>query len=682
MEKIKGILNSKIFYVILVFVSAIYISIFFNIPKESELDGEETNFEGELIFLKITSEKASFKIKLDKENLVCNYYFKDGESLEYEDYELGSIVKVEGKLNVPSNNTVPNTFNYKKYLYRNSTFYTCTIKAISVIKEANVFYKVKNVIIKRIMSFEIKDYMLALLVGDKSLLDDEVYSTYQKNGVAHLLAISGMHIGFFSMILLWIGKQLNIGKKSRYLVVTSILWFYAFLVGFTPSVKRACLLFTFGSINKVAKLEMSPFKIFLLVLCAIIDFNPLVMGDTGFLYSFVIAGGLIMSQPYLKKHKIIGTSLVATLFSIPITIMNSFEINLLGIFNNLIFVPLVSCVVYPLCLLAFVFKPLEIFAKISILIVEGLSEIAGACSFLTFVIPKMSVVIIIIYYVLLIFRFKEKPKSTVSLVFFCLVVTKLLPMLNDYHMVNILDVGQGDSILIVSPHQSEVVLIDTGGTLDGSYNPSKKTITYLHSLGIEKLDYLILTHGDADHMGDALIIVENIKINRVVFNVGIYDNLENDLIRKLDEMGIEHYRGLEELKLDEFRMQFLNTREYENENDNSSVLYFDCEGYKFLLMGDAEKQREEDILSKYNLEGVDFFKVGHHGSDTSSSKEFIDKISPKYSLISVGKNNGYGHPKKSVLDNLNNSKIYRTDINGSIEIKLNKNGYKIITCPP
>ena len=99
-------------------------------------------------------------------------------------------------------------------------------------------------------------------------------------------------------------------------------------------------------------------------------------------------------------------------------------------------------------------------------------------------------------------------------------------------------------------------------------------------------------------------------------------------------------------------------------------------------MGDVGVEVEQDLIGKYNLQDIDVLKVGHHGSKTSSSKTFIDSINPKYSLISVGKKNRYAHPKESVLDTLKNSKIYRTDIDGSIEIKLNKNGYKIRTCPP
>ena len=127
---------------------------------------------------------------------------------------------------------------------------------------------------------------------------------------------------------------------------------------------------------------------------------------------------------------------------------------------------------------------------------------------------------------------------------------------------------------------------------------------------------------------------------------------------------------------------FLQTKKYDNENDNSNVIYTELNGYKFLFMGDVSSTTEREILNKYNLPDIDVLKVGHHGSKTSSSVKFINDINPKYSIISVGKNNRYGHPNKEVLENLNNSKIYRTDINGSIMFKIKNNKLKIETCSP
>ena len=131
-----------------------------------------------------------------------------------------------------------------------------------------------------------------------------------------------------------------------------------------------------------------------------------------------------------------------------------------------------------------------------------------------------------------------------------------------------------------------------------------------------------------------------------------------------------------------YNLEFLNTKIYDNENDSSSVIYLNYNDYKFLFMGDAEVWKEKDILDKYNLSDIDSLKVGHHGFNTSSSENFIKSINPKYSLISVGENNRYGHPKDSVLNILRNSKIYRTDIDGSIKFKIKNNKFKIETCNP
>ena len=205
-------------------------------------------------------------------------------------------------------------------------------------------------------------------------------------------------------------------------------------------------------------------------------------------------------------------------------------------------------------------------------------------------------------------------------------------------------------------------------------------IPYFRSLGVKKINYLILTHGDYDHMGSSIDLVNNFNVEKVIFNVGSYNELENNLIKILKEKNIKYYKNIEEININKNKLYFLNTDIYDNENYNSSVVYLKLNNYKFLFMGDAGKERELDIINKYNLNKIDFLKVGHHGSDTSSNIKFINTIKPKYSLISVGENNNYGHPKKSVLDILSSSKIYRTDINGEIKIKIKRNNFNIKTC--
>ena len=183
-------------------------------------------------------------------------------------------------------------------------------------------------------------------------------------------------------------------------------------------------------------------------------------------------------------------------------------------------------------------------------------------------------------------------------------------------------------------------------------------------------------------MGEAINLVNNFKVEKVIFNCGVFNELEKELIKVLDKKKIPYYFCIKELNIDDNKLYFLNNKDYGNENDNSSVIYTELNNHKFLFMGDAGVEVEKDSIEKYNLQDIDVLKVGHHGSRTSSSKIFIDEIKPKYSIISVGKNNRYGHPNDDVLEILKDSKIYRTDEDGSIMFKIKNNKLELETCPP
>ena len=160
-------------------------------------------------------------------------------------------------------------------------------------------------------------------------------------------------------------------------------------------------------------------------------------------------------------------------------------------------------------------------------------------------------------------------------------------------------------------------------------------------------------------MGEAINLVEHFKVEKVIFNCGEFNELEEELIRILDKKKIPYYSCIKELNIDDNKLYFLNNKNYGNENDNSSVIYTKLNHHKFLFMRNAGVEVEEDLIEKYNIKDIEVLKVGHHGSKTSSSEEFINEINPKYSIVSVGKNNRYGYPNEEVLENLNESKIYR-----------------------
>ena len=178
-------------------------------------------------------------------------------------------------------------------------------------------------------------------------------------------------------------------------------------------------------------------------------------------------------------------------------------------------------------------------------------------------------------------------------------------------------------------------------------------------------------------MEEAINLVENLKVEKVIFNCGEYNYLEKELIKVLDKKKIKYYSCINELNINNNKLYFLQTKLYDNENDNSNVIYTEINNNKFLFMGDASITTEKEILKEYNLPNIDVLKVGHHGSKTSSSKEFINEMNPKYSILSVGKNNRYGHPNKEVLKTLKESKIYRTDQDGSVMFIIKNNKLKM-----
>lgn len=373
-------------------------------------------------------------------------------------------------------------------------------------------------------------------------------------------------------------------------------------------------------------------------------------------------------------------SLICFLASVPILSFYFYKINLLTIVFNMIFIPLVSYLIFPLGLITFFLYPLDNIYMFFINLLEGLSSFFQNINFLSFVIAKPNIFVILIYYIILFLSIKRNRKLLIIYFIVLLININIKYFIRDAS-VTFLDVGQGDSSVIILPF-GKTILIDTGGLYLSRYNISKnKTVPYLNSLGISKIDLLILTHGDYDHIGDTINLLNEIKVDEVLFNNDSFNDTENKIIKVLDKKNIRYSKNSWDFKKIK-DLYFLNTKMYDNENDNSTVVYFTYENFSFLFTGDASKEREEDIMENYNIKDVSFLKVGHHGSKTSTGSSFIKKINPKYSIISAGENNRYGHPNNEALKNLANSKIYRTDLDGSIEIKLNKNGYRIRTCPP
>ena len=676
MKKLKIVLQqNNIFYFLLIF-SLIYMFIFINfINIKSKYNENDSSLQVKIIDYKKSDDKLVIYAK-GKEKILINYC--DDINISYGDY-----IYVKGKLIKPKDNTNFNLFNYKKYLLSNNIKYTVKASNIKILKRnKNIFYKLKNYIFFKIKSLDkSKKYILTFIFADKSYIDKEMYDNYQNLGISHLFAVSGMHISLVTFILLKLLEGKN--EVIKYLITFIFLMFYLFLTNYTISMVRACFQFILIFINKLFKLNIDNSNIVIFLFSVLIILNPYIIYNIGFLFSFSISFTLIKFKDMITGDfmiKNIKTSLLSFFVSMPILINNFFKVNFLSIILNIIYIPFVSYILFPLCLITVLFPFFDSFTYFVINSFETITKFFSSINLLTFSITKMNIILVIIYYFIFLWIIKSndklKKKIIIVFIFIVFIINNNTIVNNEVHF---LDVGQGDSTLIRIKNKN--ILIDTGGNIN--FNISKNVlIPYFRSSGVKKIDYLILTHGDYDHMGEAINLVENFKVEKVIFNCGPYNDLENELIEVLDKKKIKYYSYIKELNVDNNKLHFLQTKEYDNENENSNVIYTKLNGYRFMFMGDAGVEKEKDILEKYNVSKIDVLKIGHHGSKTSSDKNFIDEMNPKYSVISVGKNNRYGHPNKEVLENLKESKIYRTDKDGSIMFKIKNNKLQVETCSP
>jgi len=238
--------------------------------------------------------------------------------------------------------------------------------------------------------------------------------------------------------------------------------------------------------------------------------------------------------------------------------------------------------------------------------------------------------------------------------------------------VHFIDVGQADSILVRSENAN--MLIDTGDLDDEC---TSKIIGYLDGFGISKLDYLVLTHPDADHIGGAPEIINEFNVVKCIMPDFSKDTqIFTNTLSALDEKDVEVIEAVPnyEFTVGEAECRILAPlEEYKDANDMSAVIQLYFGSKSILFTGDAEAESEADMVKKYTSEDLkaDVLKVGHHGSSTSTTQAFIDLVNPEYAVISCGKDNKYGHPHDEIIDLLEKNKItyYRTDISGTVILK-------------
>lgn len=674
MKRLRHILQSKhlikIITIIIFIITLLYTNYY---PFKSKYTKDDKEFIGIVTKYEVKEDKITIEINA-KEKLLITYKYQDKE---FNNLSYGDKIKVKGTLITPSKNTNQNTFNYQKYLYYKKIYYLVEATSINKIANNNNYlYTIKNTLYQKIDKLKSSNYIKTLLFCDNTL-SKEIKESYRINGISHLFSVSGMHINFFvSIIYLYLNK-ITYNKRIKYLITN--IFIIAYLILFpSSSLLRSAVMSILYSINYLLKLKIKKIDILLLTLGVSLLINPFIIYDLGYIYSYTITFFLVLSSSTLKKknkiNKIIYISLLSFLVSIPITIYNSFEINIISILLNIILVPIISIIILPITILTYIFPILDSILYLFTNTLETISLFISKINITKIIFPKPSLLIIVLYYIIFLLSYQNKKYFYLNIIL--LIIIYISPYLNSNFEVVMFEVGEADCHLIKYPYNKNTILIDTG---KNEYKIKNEVIPYLKSIGIKKIDYLIITHGDEDHIGGSITLINNFQVKNVILNKGTFTDLEKELIKNLNKKKIPYQININKINLSNHTIYLLNNTKYNNENDNSIITYFTYQKYKFLHMGDASITTEDNLLENYNLNNISILKVGHHGSNTSSSKDFISQINPSISLISVGKNNIYHHPNKEVINNLSKSRIYRTDINNMVKLTINSKGILKVT---
>lgn len=635
-------------------------------------------------------------INIDVEKIVLNTISKN-------DLELGDIISFNGILKVPKANTNPKLYNYRLNLLSEKVYNTITIKdyQIKTIGNINSFrYKSKDIFSKRIedlfqkyLNEENSQLMTSIILGESSYINEDNLILYRELGLAHILAVSGLHIGIISGFLIFMLSRLGIKRRVNIIITLSIIWIYGFLIGFPPSILRANIMFSllfyssiiyepYDSINTLS------FACFLLLVI-----NPYYLFHIGFQLSFMAAFSIVFLTPYIKtifypyKNNMITT--IAALLAVnigllPIQAYYFNRIGLLSILANLILLPLFSVSLIIAFIMVTIFYTLPF---LNIIIGPILNTILSLQNYIIHIIPSTIIktysphfMEIVLYFLFIGIILKiidiEKLQNSIKKV---IIVYLIFIIINNSFLytgdkpleVHFIDVGQGDSILIRTNDGD--YLMDTGGSrVDSAFDISRNiTLPYLEKLGINRLRAIIITHFHEDHCQGIPILVENLKVDNIIASyIPINNEFPLILVKQGDEIMLD--------KNTKLKVIWPNQSTSDNENNMSLVSLLSYFKNNILFTGDIEMEVEQSVADKVGST-IEIIKVPHHGSNTSSSCYFLNILKPEIGIISVGQNNLYNHPSKDVLFRYNNinSEIYRTDENGMIKIILGKDNYKI-----
>ena len=589
-----------------------------------------------------------------------------------------------------------------------------------------------------------KEICVGILIGEREDISEQITEAFKESNLTHMLAVSGAHMSYVVLGISIVLKKL--GKRSQKIITILFLCFFVGLTKFTPSVERAGIM-TIMSI--IATLMYRQPDVYNNLACSgliILIINPYTLLDIGFQLSYAGTIGIVLFDKKIQKYIELKTKTVgyrvmlgrinkdefcnevkwkvikkaikfiinlfaltisANLMIIPVMMFNFNTISLTFWVSNIIAGPFIGIImilgfmvyvvsIFSMNLANIIAMPLNLLIQILLKIAEVCSKLPGS----SIIVKTPNVVEIMSYYIIIFgcifyrdilnkFRIKKKIKYIVICI---LIINICLGLIENIRIKNLriyfVDVGQGDCTLIRTPHNKTVIIDGGGSEKDDGFDVGEKTLLpYLLDRRIKKIDYMMISHFDSDHIGGLLYILENISVDNVIIskqgkmsaNYNYFKNIIKG--KKINVIMVKEGDRVHVDKNIYFDILFPEDTLINSNilNNNSIVAKLHYNKVSMIFTGDIESIAEKQIINKYvgtKKLKTTILKVAHHGSKSSSIQSILNLMQPEIALIGVGSKNTFGHPNSGVLERLKNmeTKIYRTDNNGEIEIEINSKG--------
>ncbi|QAT43036.1 DNA internalization-related competence protein ComEC/Rec2 [Aminipila luticellarii] len=642
----------------------------------------------------------------------------------------GQKVQISGFIQLPAPRRNPKTFDYRMYLKTRNISVILAVKPENIQVSNQVYHsylygisKIKHTFKANLQSLfddETTGLLMGLIFGDNGGIDDELYETFQKNGICHVLSVSGLHVGCLYMCIhALFGRKRN---RRVYGLIIFVLFFYASLSNFSPTVMRAFFMILLNMLSKYMYCRYDMLTSGAVTMAGMLFVNPMNLLNLGFQLSFLAIFSLAVLTPAAMR---IWSKSVAAVLSIQAGMVpvSAYVFNYFSLSSFLVNIPVafLSGWLIPLGMLLLLFSMLGSLVPDTGLLLEALNALFQITGILTEFFCKLLIFInniffinkisyrymvspplwsVFLYYGVLFFisseiyrilwqrkKYKYIERLLVLVICTALIFGNSLKDGFERVQMTFVDVGQGDCLLIKTP-EGKAVLIDSGGS--SQYDVGKKTLLpYLLKNGVKKIDLALITHFHTDHAGGLYTLAREIPVKKI----GMYEGnqLLADQIEQRTGVSPENFMYLtkgqtfkvgKELEIEVLYPRKQTKEQYvelmgdeKDENASCLVMKVTLEGVSVIMTGDMDTNGERLLLedSSENELKADILKVAHHGSRYGSSEEFLEAVRPEISVIQVGKNT-YGHPHETTVERLESmcKKVYRNDRQGAVGIEIEK----------